>query len=125
MVRSKERQPNNSNDKVTFAERYEYLRANLSDNSAPISWEKLVFPDTLSRRISQYADLVGKIGEGESQLSERLREIIERYNKWAEAAEEKNDHKNALYFRHQVKVTSSPQFRERVFRSIRCIESFL
>ena len=26
MVRSKERQPNNSNDMVTFAERYEYLR---------------------------------------------------------------------------------------------------
>lgn len=107
-----------------LVDRFEFLKRELSENEIPITWEKLVFADTIMRKIVQYSDLVN-IGGGERELDERLDEIKERYARWADDLEEKGNYEKANYYRHQIGIGESLQYRARLKSTIKEIESLM
>lgn len=104
-----------------LVERFNQLRAWLSEDGEPISREKIVYPDTVMRKVAQYADMVC-IGGGEKELVERLDEIVGRYSLQADEQQIEGNYEKANYFRHQVGIAISPAFRERVSQTIREVE---
>ncbi len=102
-------------------ERINFLMKNLSVDGNPITWERLVYPDTLMRKIAQYSDMVD-IGGGVKQAQERCAGIIERYAKWGDELSEKGEYGKANYFRHQIGISHSPAFLGRVYDNIRIVD---
>ena len=106
-----------------FEERVSLIRES-AGNGKPISWSKLVYPDTLGREIASYSDLVD-IGGGIKSLNERLDELGERYSRWADDAESEGSQEKANYFRHQVGISLSPKFRKRLEGVVTKIENLM